>query len=295
MRLMRFLKRTGTRRVARRTAAVGVEGLESRELLATSTAAIATGFIAPDLSSLIYRAVVRHQNTGPATIRMMENALQSQLNSGVLTALQGGTLTPANFSTSVANVVSSYETNVDQQLLPRFPNIDAILKGQAQSVLAVGNALNTQLKAGLITQTVYTTQAAQAINAITGGPLFPLNTNANGYAQVTTFLVNQLNLLPPALATGASPSLTLAQAKSIAIADAEAYRVPLNTALFTRPFFAGNVNSALNTFEASVNAITSTGSTLPAQQFTNAITTLDASLLGTSGLFGNSGLFRRNR
>ena len=61
------------------------------------------------------------------------------------------------------------------------------------------------LAAGLITTAEYTTEAGQAIAAITGGPLFPLNTPPRGFALATTALENQLNLLPPTLATGASP------------------------------------------------------------------------------------------
>ncbi len=288
--LNRFVRKRGVRRVS----LVGVEVLESKALLATSTASIATGFNAPDLEPFIARALNNQENTGPAMIRTMETALQSQLTNGVLTSLQGGTLTQADFQTSVRNVVTNYQTNVDQQLLPRFKNIDSILRGQAQSVLAVGNALNLQQTNGLITSAQYTTFAGQAINAITGGPLYPLNTGNSGFAAATSTLETQLNLLPPALAAGATPSLTLTQAKASAVADAEAYRTPVDTALFGHNTVAGRVNAALSTFESSVNGITSTGTTLPAQQLTTAISALDAALLDSNGLFGPSGPHRRS-
>lgn len=292
---MAFLNRFAGKTSVRRGAVVAVEVLESKALLATSTASIATGFNAPDLGPYIARNLNNHENTGPAVIRTMETALQSQLTNGVLTALQGGTLTQADFQTSVANVVTNYETNVDQQLLPRFKNIDAILKGQARSVLAVGSALNLQQTEGLITSAQYTTEAGQAINAITGGPLYPLNSANSGFASATSTLETQLKLLPPALATGATPSLTLAQAQAVAVADAEAYRVPVGAALFGHNHVNGRVNTALNTFESSVNAITSTGTTLPAQQLTAAITALDAALLDSNGLFGPNGPHRKAR
>ena len=219
----------------------------------------------------------------------METALQSQLTNGVLTALQGGTLTQPDFQISVFNIVTNYQTNVDQQLLPRFKNIDAILKGQAQSVIGVGNALNTQLEAGLITQAQYTTEAAQAINAITGGPLYPLNTPNSGFVKATQALETQLNLLPPRSPPARRPPLTLVQAQAIANADAEAYLLPMNTALFTHPNIARKVNTAVQTFETSVNAITTTGTTTPAQQMTAAITALDDALLDNNGLFGPNG------
>ena len=239
-------------------------------MLAASTASVATGFVAPDLAPLTYEALHNHVNTGPETIRTMETALQSQLTNGVLTALQGGALNQSDFQLSVFNVVSSYQTNVNQQLLPHFKNIDAILKGQAQSVIAVGNALNTQLEAGLITQDQYTTEAGQAINAITGGPLFPLNTPNSGFVTATRPL-RPSSTSCRRLATGATPPLTLVQAQAIAQADAEAYRLPMNTALFTHPNVARTVNTALHTFESSVNAITATGTTPPAQELTAAI------------------------
>lgn len=286
---MSIQSRFSGRRVARRASVVGVELLESKALMATSTATIATGFTAPDLAPLIHEAVYNHVNTGPETIRTMETALQSQLTNGVLTALQGGTLTQPDFELSVFNIVTNYETNVDQQLLPRFKNIDAILKGQAQSVIGIGRALNTQLQAGLITQAQYTTEAEQAINAITGGPLYPLNTSNSGFVKATQALETQLNLLPPALATGATPSLTLIQAQAIANADADAYLLPMNTALFTHPNVARKVNNAVQTFKTSVAAITTTGATTPAQQLTAAITALDAALLDNNGLFGPNG------
>src|SRR5690349_3781201 len=77
-RFMSLLNRTvAARRGDRRRAVLAVEGLETKALMATSTATIATGFIAPDLTPLINQAVFHHVNTGPATIRVMENALQS--------------------------------------------------------------------------------------------------------------------------------------------------------------------------------------------------------------------------
>ncbi len=291
---MVFLDRLTSTRSTRSRASIAVESLETKALMATtSTAAVATGFTAPDLSGLVSSAEYLHQNTGPATIKTMETALQSQLTNGVLTALQGGTLIPADYQTSVSNVVTSYETNVDQQLLPRFKNIDAILKGQAQSALALVNTLTLQLNDGLITATQYNTEAAQGINAITGGPLYPVNSTYSGYATATTALETQLNLLPPTLATGASPSLTLAQAQAIAISDANTYQVALNTALFNKPTVAGKVNTAISTFETSVNAITTTGTTTPAQQLTAAITALDTALLDSTGLFGAKGLYHK--
>ena len=180
-----------------------------------------------------------------------------------MTALQGGTLTQADFQTSVFNVVTNYQTNVDQQLLPRFKNLDAILKGQAQSVLAVGIALNQQLTAGLITEAEYTTEAGQTINAITGGPLYPLNTSNSGFSAATVDLENQLNLLPPTLATGASPSLTLTQVQGIANADAEAYRTPVNTALFTRRTWPGRSTPRSTPLNPASTRITTTGATTP--------------------------------
>ncbi len=286
---MRFLKRLMSQRQVKRSSVLSFESLETKALMATSTAAIATGFTGVDLSGFTFRAAVLHENTSGATISKAENALQSQITSNALVALQAGTLVPADFQTSVNNIVNSYQTNIDQQLLPRFKNIDAILDGQAQTIQQTIAALNTQLTAGLITTATYTTEAAQAVNAITGGPLFPLNTPTSGLATATKALETQLNLLPPTLATGATPSLTLTQVQEVSAADTTAYSVAMNTALFTRPKLVAKVNTAITTYSASVAAITTTGTTTPAQQLTAAITALDTALLDTDGLFGPKG------
>jgi hypothetical protein len=264
-----------------------VECLETRALLATSTASIATGFTAPDLSGLV-RLAFEGKNTGPAAINTMQTALQSQLTNGVLTALQGGTLTPADFTTSVNNVVTAFEVNVDSQL-GHFFNIDNILKGRGQAVQQGINALNVQLNDGLITTATYTTEAGSVINGLTGGPLFALHTPNSGFAQATSNLETQLKLLPPTLATGATPSLTLAQVQAIADADAEAYRAAMNASLFTRKNVSTLVDQAVNTFETSINGITSTDPTTQAAEVTAAITALDAALLDNTGLFGPNG------
>ena len=57
----------------------------------------------------------------------MVSELETQLTNGPLAELKAGTLTPAEFTTNVGSVVTSFQSNVDQQLSPRFPNIDNIL------------------------------------------------------------------------------------------------------------------------------------------------------------------------
>ncbi len=266
----------------RRALAARVETLESRELLAT-TATIPIGFNGPDVHGLGRTAIVD----------TMQNALQTQVTNGALLALRANTMTPADFSTGVSNVATNFQTNVDAQLLPHFKKVDAQLKGQAQSLILQINALDLQLNDGLIDPGTFTTEATSAVAAITGGPLHPTGTPLSGFAAATAELETQLDLLPPTLADGATPSLTLAQVQAIALADAQAYQTPVNTALFTQPKINAKVDTAINTFETSVAAISTTAATTPAQQLTAAITALDTALLDTDGLFGPKGPLRK--
>ena len=101
----------------------------------------------------------------------MLNALQTQLTAGPLADLDAGTVDGNGFVTSVQGLVSSYSANVDQQLLPRFPSIDQLLKLQGQRIVADVVALNQLSTVGLMTPAEAAAQVPAAIRSLTAGPI----------------------------------------------------------------------------------------------------------------------------
>lgn len=258
----------------------GGESLEARELLAAN---VTWPSLAPYIA-----AADKGINSGEATIHKMVSALEAQLTSGPLAGLQAGTLNPSTFQSDVAGVVSSFRSYVDGQLLPRFPTIDTILNLQATSIESQLSALDAQETAGLISSATETTKAGTTIQGLVSGPLKPLHTPPAGFTAATTALKTELNLLPPTLATGASPALTVGEVQSIAVADAQAYQNALAASLYTRPMVNQEAVVAINAFVTKVdNLSTSAGSAQ--SELTAAIAALDAALLDTTGLFGPHG------
>ena len=264
------------------------EALESRELLATAA------FVAPDLSPYIV-AALHGRNTGAATIQRMLSSLQGQLNSGPLAALTAGTDTQATFATDVNNLVVGYQASVAQQLSPRFPNITNILTLQGTKVESLIAADEAQLAAGLITPATFQSQASLAINSLNGSALSPLNAPNSAFAQATKQLETQLNLLPPTLATGATPFLTIQQVQTVVNAEAKAYHDALAASLVTHPNVESRVNSAVTTLTNSVANIAAGTPTSESSMLSAAIVAFDQALLDTTGLFGPLGTHHGRR
>lgn len=260
-----------------------MEGLESRALMATGV------FTAPDLTPYIHAALYQGVNTAPAVIRVMDKALQQQLTDGPLAGLKDGSVTPADFQTEVSNLVASFRADAATQLSPRFPNVTKIIQDQGTKIESQLAAIGAQQDAGFITDATQITDSTTAINALTGGPLFPLHTPLAGYQKTTQTLLDNLKTISGGLATGANPALTLTQAQTLATADTKAYQNSVDASLFLRPNVAAKVATAVTTFDTTVNAITEGGTTSTQDQFNTAIAALDAALLDTTGLFGPSG------
>src|SRR5271165_7637187 len=87
-----------------------LEPLEDRRLLATQA------FTAPSLSGLISQAF-HGKNTSEAAIKTMLSALQMQLTDGPLANLNSGAVKGNGFVSEVQSLVTSFNQNVDQQLL----------------------------------------------------------------------------------------------------------------------------------------------------------------------------------
>jgi hypothetical protein len=265
--------------------AVGVEGLETRALLSTATET----FNGPPLTDLIQSAL-RGKNTAPATISRMVQALETQLNSGPLADLNAGTVNGNDFVTEVQSLETSYEQYADQQLLPRFPNVDELIKLQGQRVVADVIALNQQNAAGLVSATVLASEAQAVIHSLTAGPIFALGTTLNGFSTTTQTFENNLLAVEQRFSSTATPTLTPAQAGATVSAEAEAYRADMHAALqVTNPFISDTVDSAVNALETTASEMATQTAARAQSLLTTAISKFDTAILDTTGLFGAQG------
>lgn len=262
-----------------------VEVLEGRALLA----AAAETFNPPSLAGLIEQA--HHGvNTAPEGFQVMLHALQTQLTSGPLADLNAGTVTADEFVTEVQNLVTSYDSNVDTQLLPEFKNCDTILKLQGARVVADVTSINQQNFVGLISDAQLKTESAAAINGLTGGPLQPINTPLSALVKVTQEFEVDLNTLASSLSASATPNLTLDDVNTTLQAEAEAYRAKLASALqVTNPNINKTADTTITTLEDASTKIAQTAPTDAQTQLQAAITAFDNAILDTTGLFGPAG------
>src|SRR5271166_1505457 len=256
-----------------------LEHLEDRRLLATT-------FTGPSLSGLISQAF-SGKDTAQATIKTMLSALQTQLTNGPLADLNsGGAAFGDEFITEVQSVVASYNQNVDQQLLPHFTHIDNMLKLQGQQVLANLISLNQQSDVGLTSSTNLPTVAGAAINTLTSGPIFSLNTPVSAYVTATQSFETDLGTVTDQLS--ATTPLSLTDVSTTIQAEAEAYRASMDAGLqVTHPGLSSTVNAAVTTLESSV--ISSTDES----DINTAIAAFDSAILDTTGLFGLNGPVNR--
>src|SRR5271166_2571787 len=266
-----------------------LERLEDRRLLATATEA----FTGPSLSGLISQAF-HGKDTAEAAIKTMLSALQTQLTDGPLADLNSNVVNGNGFVTEAQSLVASYNQNVDQQLLPHFTHIDNMLKLQGQQVVANLVSLNQQSTVGLISADVLPTQAGAAINTLTGGPIFSLNTPVKAYVTETQSFETELGTVTDTLSSTAPTPLNLPEVSTTIQAEAEAYRASMDAGLqVTHPNISSTVNAAVTTLESSVKAI-ATASPTPSNSTAesdihNAIAIFDSAILDTTGLFGLNG------
>lgn len=264
---------------------IHVEVLEGRALMAT----LATTFNGPSLTGLIQLAN-EGVNTAPAAINRMVKALQAQL-----TDLQAGTVSGSDFVTEVRDLNTSFAQNVDQQLLPKFRNVDRIIKLQGARIVADVLSLTQQNLIGLITDTELTSQSQTAIASLTSGPLRPLGTPLSALASRTQGFESDLNVLQQSLATSASPPLTIDQVNTTLVAEANAYRADIESAIgVTHPNVFGIVVSAVTTLINKSNTIAQADASNAQTQLADAITAFDTAILDTTGLFGPRGIIRRS-
>ena len=269
-----------------------LEYLEDRRLLA----AAAEAFTGPSLAGLISQAF-HGKDTAVATIKTMLSALQTQLTAGPLADLNSGAVDGFGFVSEAQSLVTSFNQNVDQQLLPHFTHIDNMLKLQGQQVVANLVSLNQQSTVnpqgtvvGLTSPDNLPTQAGAAINTLTGGPIFSLNTPVSAYVTATQTFETDLGVLANTLSSTATTPLTLPDVSTTIQAEAEAYRASMDAGLqVTHPGLSSTVNAAVTTLEDTVETIASTNSSTAESDIHSAIAAFDSAILDTTGLFGLNG------
>ena len=247
-------------------------------------------FSGPSLSDLI--ALARQgEDTSVAGINRMVQALESQLTSGPLADLNAGTVDSSGFVTEVQSLVASYAQNVDSQLLPDFPNIDTLLNLQGERIVADETSLNQQTSVGLLSSSEFATQAQTAINSLTDGPLFSLQTPLSGYATATENFESGLNALAESLGSSATTPLTPAQVSATVLAEAVAYQADIHAALqVTHPNISNTVDQAILELGTAANSIATETSSVAQTDLQSAISTFDTAILGSNGVFGPKGV-----
>ena len=251
-------------------------------------------FTGPSLAGLISQAY-HGKDTAEATIKTMLSALQTQLTDGPLADLNSGVVDGNGFITEVQSLVTSYNQNVDQQLLPHFTHIDNMLKLQGQQVVANLVSLNQQSTVGtptLVPIDSLPTLAGAAINTLTSGPIRSLETPVSAYVTATQSFETDLGTVTDPLSATTPPSLT--DVSTTILAEAEAYRASMDAGLqVTHPDLSSPVNAAVTTLEDSVIAIANADSSTAESDIHNAIAIFDSAILDTTGLFGLNGPVNR--
>lgn len=290
---MKNLRHSENRR-ARRALSFGPEILETRALLSTASASATSGatFNGPSLSDLIQQAR-SGTDTAPAAISRMEQALQTQLTSGPLADLKAGKVSGNGFATEVQNLEASYEQNLDQQLSPEFPVVDAILKLQGQKVVADVIALNQEASVGLISSATLATDARVAINSLTTSPINPLDPSLSAYTSATQLFETELNTLAQSLvSTSSSPSSTLtpAQVSATALAETQAFLANMHAGLqAVHPYVSSQVDAAVSALESAETGLAQDTATAAQSALKSAVSTFDTAMRGSGGVFDPAG------
>ena len=282
---MKHDRKTSERSRRKSQRVVGVEALEERTMLTA-----AETFTGPSLADLISLAR-QGTDTAPAGINRMLQSLETQLTDGPLSDLSSAAVDGNGFVQEVQSLESSYEQNVVQQLSPEFPHVDEILKLAGQAIVADVIALNQQNTVGLISSSDLITDAQTAIDSVTDGPILSLGTPLSGYSTATQSFEANLNTLAQSLSSSATTPLDPADVSTTLLTEADAYQADIHAGLeVTHPFISNAVDSAVDSLENTASAISQDDSSDAQSQLTTAISTFDAAILDTTGLFGPNGV-----
>jgi hypothetical protein len=129
---------------------------------------------------------------------------------------------------------------------------------------------------------------------VTDGPIQSLNTPLSGYATATETFEANLDALAQSLSSSAATPLDPTDVSTMLVTDAEAYRADLHAGLeVLHPNVSNAVDTAVDNLESNATAISQDDSSDAQTLLTGAISTFDAAILGTTGLFGPSGPISR--
>src|SRR5271165_554339 len=164
-----------------------------------------------------------------------------------------------------------------------------MLKLQGQQVVANLISLNQQSTVnpqgtvvGLTSPDNLPTQAGAAINTLTSGPIYSLNTPVSAYVTATQSFETDLGTVTDQ--RSATTPLSLSDVSTTIQAEAEAFRASMDAGLqVTHPGLSSTVNAAVTTLESSVSSSTDES------DINTAIAAFDAAILDTTGLFGLNG------
>ncbi len=281
---MKFERSKSRRKSMRRGPLFHVDCLEDRRLPAAT-------FVGPSLSGLLNQ-MAHGKDTSKAVINTMVNALDAQLTSGPLADLQSGAVNGNGFVSEVESLVVSYYQNVDQQLLPRYKNIDMLLKLQGQRMIAQMSSLNQQNTVGLIDNSTFQSQAAAGIDSLVSGPIYSLGTTLSAYVNVTKIFQQSLTDLSNGLN---SSTINSTQAAATLDAEAQAYRSAVYAGLYViHPNISNKMDQAVTGLEFAAAAIQGQDSATALTSLNAAIDTFDQAILDSDGLFGPQGVVAKN-
>jgi hypothetical protein len=274
----------GGRRVGRRRG-FSIESLERRELLTA-----AETFAGPTLAGLIKQAD-SGKDTEPTIIKKMVTALETQLQSGPLADLTDGAVDPGGFVAEAQSLEISYEQFTDQELSPKFPNLDEVIRLQGESVVASLVAENQEGSIGLLSEASMVSSFQTTIKSLTTGPIQAIGTSTTAMANATKTFRNELNVLSNDLDGGI---LTLNQVNQTLGAEAEAYRAEVHAGVQVGDLaVSGHADTDINALENTSATIDQTNPSDADTELGKAIKSFVSQTIDTTGLFGPRGGFSK--
>ncbi len=255
-----------------------LEMLEQRELLTATTET----FVGPNLNPLLKRS-----NPGPAIINKMTVALQTQITNGPLADLKAGKVDSTGFVTEVQSLAASY-VNYSDSKLAKLPSVKEVVNLQSARAVADQIAIEQSNSVGLVSDATYISVATTAVNSLTKGPILPNNTPVSNLLKRTNQFIKQVDTIVAAFGNGA---LKLSDAANSIIADAEAYRTDMHSAILVgHPIQSNDIDGDVIRLEnAAANIVATNNAKLSAGQLIGSVNTFYNGVIDIFGTFGPRG------
>ncbi|MGC8641029.1 MAG: beta strand repeat-containing protein [Isosphaeraceae bacterium] len=220
--------------------------------------------------------------------------LRSQLTTGPLADLNSGAVRGDGFIAEAQSVEQGWKQGIDQKYLPRFKAIDDLLTLQGLRVVADLVSWNEQGFVGMYDSNAQAMVSGAAINSLTSGPIYSLNTPVSTNISTTQVFEENLAALARDLNPSSSNPLTIADVSNTLQAEAEGYRADMSASLQrTHPGISSKIDDAVTALENTVKEIAATNSSTAQADVNKAIANFDTTILGVSGLFSIRGPVNR--